>query len=65
MGLRGVVRGHTIELIDDPNLPDGTMVELELKTPVRDPLWGLLADQPELIERLRQIVEERQHQPCP
>ncbi|MEM4168405.1 MAG: hypothetical protein QXW98_08170 [Candidatus Caldarchaeum sp.] len=49
----------------NPNLPDGTMVELELKTPVRDPLWGLLADQPELIERLRQIVEERQHQPCP
>jgi hypothetical protein len=72
MGLRGVVRGRTIELEADPHLPDGTQVEVELRTPDAksaqtgaepDPLWGLLADQPELIESLRQVFRERSQLP--
>ncbi len=34
MSLRGVVHGRTIELEDDPHLPDGTPVEVELRTPI-------------------------------
>ncbi|GIV04755.1 MAG: hypothetical protein KatS3mg016_0330 [Fimbriimonadales bacterium] len=30
MSLRGVIRGRTIELEEDPHLPDGTTVEVEL-----------------------------------
>lgn len=63
MSLRGVMRGRTIELEEDPQLPDGTAVEVELRTAVHEPLWGLLASQPELIQTLRQIVEERSYQP--
>jgi hypothetical protein len=72
MSLRGIVRGRTIELEADPHLPDGTQVEVELRTPdansartgaVPDPLWGLLADQLELIESLRQVFRERSQQP--
>ncbi len=46
MGLRGVIRGRTIELEQEPPLPDGTQVEVELRTLLSDPLWGLRADQP-------------------
>ena len=64
MSLRGVIRGHTIELDEPPPLPDGTRVEVELYTPAaEDPLWGLLADRHELVESLRQIVHERAQQP--
>ncbi len=34
MSLRGVVHGRTIELEEDPHLPDGTTVEVELRTPI-------------------------------
>jgi hypothetical protein len=30
MSLHGVIRGRTIELEEDPHLPDGTTVEVEL-----------------------------------
>ncbi|GBC92168.1 hypothetical protein HRbin15_00632 [bacterium HR15] len=33
MSLRGVIRGRTIELEEDPHLPDGTAVEVELQLP--------------------------------
>ncbi len=33
MSLRGVIHGRTIELEEDPRLPDGTTVEVELRTP--------------------------------
>lgn len=64
MGLRGVIRGRTIELDENPPLPDGTRVEVELHTPAaEDPLWGLLADHHELVESLRKIVHARAKQP--
>ena len=64
MSLRGVIRGRTIELDEPPPLPDGTRVEVKLHTPAaEDSLWGLLADHPELVESLRQIVHERTQQP--
>jgi len=77
MSLRGVIRGRTIELEQEPPLPDGTTVEVELRPSAADgiqievephpltldPLWGLLADQPELIESLRQVFHERTQQP--
>ncbi len=59
MSLRGVVRGRTIELEEDPLLPDGTAVEVELRTLRPDPLWGLLAEQPDLVQTLHQVVSER------
>ncbi len=62
MSLRGVIRGRTIELETDPHLPDGMQVEVELRLPTPDPLWGLLADQPELIESLHRILHERTQQ---
>jgi hypothetical protein len=63
ISLRGVIRGRTIELEQEPPLPEGTQVEVELRTPTTDPLWALLADQPELIESLRQVFHERTLQP--
>jgi hypothetical protein len=62
MSLRGVIRGRTIELETNPHPPDGMQVEVELRTPTPDPLWGLLADQPEQIESLCRIVHERTQQ---
>ncbi len=62
MSLRGVIHGRTIELEDDPHLPDGTPVEVELWARAPDPLWGLLANQPDLVQTLRQMVEERAQQ---
>lgn len=62
MSLRGVVHGRTIELEEDPHLPDGSVVEVELRITCSDPLWGLLADQPQLVQTLRQIVQERPQQ---
>jgi len=63
MSLRGVIRGRTIELEDDPHLPEGASVEVELRPAIHNPLWGLLAAQPELVQTLRQIVAERSSQP--
>lgn len=63
MSLRGVIRGRIIELEEDPHLPDGTRVEVELCTSHPDPLWGLLADQPHLVQTIRQMVQERPQQP--
>jgi len=62
MSLRGVIRGRTIELERDPHLPDGAQVEVELRLPDADPLWGLLADKPELVEELRRVYSERGQQ---
>lgn len=31
MSLRGVVRGRTIELEEDPHLPEGSVVDVELR----------------------------------
>lgn len=59
MSLRGVVRGRTIELEEDPHLPEGSVVEVELRSAPPAPLWGLLADQPHLVQTLRQIGQER------
>ncbi len=41
MGLRGVIRGRTIELEQEPPLPNGTQVEVELH-PATDPLFDQL-----------------------
>ncbi|GIV04758.1 MAG: hypothetical protein KatS3mg016_0333 [Fimbriimonadales bacterium] len=38
MSLRGVIRGRTIELEEDPHLPDGTTVEVELQLPTTEQL---------------------------
>ena len=62
MSLRGVIHGRTIELESDPCLPDGAQVEVELRLPEADPLWGLLADKPELVEELRRVYSERERQ---
>jgi hypothetical protein len=61
--LRGVIRGRVIELESDPHLPDGAHVEVELRLPDADPLWGLLADKPDLVEELRRVYNERGRQP--
>ena len=41
MGLRGVIRGRTIELEQEPPLPDGTQVEVDLH-PAIDSLFDRL-----------------------
>jgi hypothetical protein len=53
MGLRGVVRGRTIELEADPHLPDGTQVEVEVRPCPTDTLfehlyalWQLTSTEP-------------------
>jgi hypothetical protein len=53
MSLRGIVRGRMIELETDPNLPDGTQVEVEVRLCPTDALferlyalWQLTATEP-------------------
>jgi len=53
MSLRGVIRGRTIELEQEPPLPDGTQVEVELRPYAAEPLferlyalWHLTATEP-------------------
>jgi hypothetical protein len=53
MSLRGVIRGRTIELEQEPSLPDGTQVEVELRTPAAElpfeclyALWQLTSTEP-------------------
>ncbi|MEN3001086.1 MAG: hypothetical protein ABDI19_04495 [Armatimonadota bacterium] len=66
MSLRGVIRGRTIELEEDPHLPDGTTVEVELfqlpKTV--NPFWGLLRDYADLLTEIEQeVMSERERSP--
>jgi hypothetical protein len=65
--LRGVIRGKTIELANDPGLQDGQEVEVTLRAATRPESWGeglrraagALADSwqaedDEILERIRQ-----------
>lgn len=54
MGLRGVIRGRTIELEQEPPLPDGTQVEVDLH-PATDPLF----------DRLCALWQLNLTEPCP
>jgi hypothetical protein len=64
MGLRGVVRGRTIELEADPHLPDGTQVEVQISVPTTNPFWGLLRDYADLISEIEQeVMTERERTP--
>jgi hypothetical protein len=38
--LRGVIHGRTVELTEDPGVPDGQQVEITIKTVVSPKLWG-------------------------
>lgn len=63
MSLRGVVHGRTIELEEDPHLPEGATVEVEL-TPLpkpANPFWGLLRDYADLLTEIEQeVMTERE-----
>jgi hypothetical protein len=64
MGLRGVVRGRTIELEADPHLPDGTQVEVQISVPTTNPFWGLLRDYADLLSEIEQeVMTERERTP--
>ncbi len=68
--LRGVVHGRTVELSEDPGIPDGqaVSVNLEMDAPTAVPngektgwrrLEGILADYPEWDEIMEEIYLER------
>lgn len=64
MTLTGVVRGNTIVLDSEPNLPDGARVSVEIKPlrPAHNPFWGIWGDDPELVEEIkREIMCEREN----
>jgi hypothetical protein len=56
MSLRGVVRGRMIELEEDPHLPDGAKVEVQISVPTTNPFWGLLRDYADLLSEIEQEV---------
>ncbi len=63
MSLRGVVHGCTIELEEDPHLPDGTTVEVELavSSQAQNPFWGLWHDYADLLTEMEQeVMSERE-----
>lgn len=60
--LKGKVRGKTIELEDDPRLPEGELVEVEVRVSRLAHLaraFGGWRDDPELDRALDQIDRER------
>jgi hypothetical protein len=62
MALTGVVRGNTIVLDCEPNLPDGARVSVEVKPlpPARNPFWGIWGEDPALLDEIKQeIMVER------
>ena len=62
MSLRGVVRGRMIELEEDPHLPDGAKVEVQISVPTTNPFWGLLRDYADLLSEIEQeVMTEREH----
>jgi len=56
MSLRSVVRGRTIELEEDPHLPDGVKVEVQIFSPTTNPFWGLLREYADLLSEIEQEV---------
>jgi hypothetical protein len=61
MSLRGVVRGRMIELDEDPHLPDGAKVEVQISVPATNPFWGLLRDYADLLSEIEQeVMTERE-----
>ncbi|BCW97161.1 MAG: hypothetical protein WHS44_04645 [Fimbriimonadales bacterium] len=58
MSLRGVIRGRTIELEQEPPLPDGTQVEVELISPVpsENPFWGRWRKYADLLTEIEQEI---------
>jgi hypothetical protein len=61
MSLRGVVRGRMIELEEDPHLPDGAKVEVQISVPTTNPFWGLLRDYADLLSEIEQeVMTERE-----
>jgi hypothetical protein len=61
MSLRGVVRGCTIGLEEDPYLPDGAKVEVQISVPTTNPFWGLLRDYADLLSEIEQeVMTERE-----
>jgi hypothetical protein len=58
MSLRGVIRGRTIELEQEPPLPDGTTVEVELTPhPCPDnPFWGRWRADADLLNEMEQEI---------
>ena len=62
MSLRGVVRGRTIELEEDPRLPDGSVVEVELlRTDLQSPSDPLLTER--LQTAAQTLLEDYLHDP--
>ncbi len=62
MTLTGVVRGNTIILDSEPNLPDGARVSVEIKPlrPAHNPFWGSWREEADLLDEIeREIMEER------
>jgi hypothetical protein len=58
MSLRGVIRGRTIELDEPPPLPDGTRVEVDIKSPPcpDNPFWGRWCASADLIAEIEQTL---------
>ncbi len=61
MTLTGVVRGNTIVLDSDPNLPDGARVSVEIKPmrPAHNPFWGSWREEAELLRFLPEGARQR------
>ncbi len=57
----GVVRSNRIELMQSLNMPDGTLVEVEIR-PIevgKNPFVGLFAQDADVLEDIREEIEER------
>jgi hypothetical protein len=53
-----------IELEEDPHLPDGAQVEVQISVPTTNPFWGLLRDYADLLSEIEQeVMTERERAP--
>jgi len=67
MTYRGTVHGNTIELETDLGIPDGQVVEIDVRVPERSRIWGegirrsagIAADVPGVDEAFEQIERDR------
>jgi hypothetical protein len=65
--VQGTIHGKTIELQENPNLPDGQSVEIEIRAINRKEPWGdglrraagALADDPDWERIMEEVHQER------
>jgi len=67
MTFRGTIRGNTIELETGPGIPDGQMVEIDMRVTQRSAIWGegirrsagVAVDVPGVDEAFEQLERDR------